>query len=267
MEWGFNLIQDFDELGFLGKQIDGLMKPTIIRYQAYYNLIENLSKFANEIRYLMNVNSENGREILASLLFIKVSNTFQAIVLLSKKGLAVECAILTRSLLEVVFPLKILSLEENFAQEFALIDKVKQLKLMNVILKDKELFSSLISQSQITEEDRDKLKKEITINGIRDFSVEELAKRANMYSFYQLAYRCLSEEVHTTGRSLKSYVITDENGEIKMFENGPQVFDLHKFNTASYCLLIAIDCINEIFNLKLEQEIKQYEEKITNLEY
>ncbi|WP_175532137.1 DUF5677 domain-containing protein [Paenibacillus sp. yr247] len=205
---------------------------------------------------------DNIKGILAATLFIKVTNCFQAIVLLSKKGLGIECAILTRALLEVTFPLKAIVESENFVEEFILTENWKRFKLMNVILNDKKSFSTI--HSQISVEQKKELEEEIERNGYKDMSTEEIARRANMQTFYQTAYRNLSEDVHTTVRSLEAYVVTDEQGNITMFENGPQIFELKKHKTAIMCLLIAMDSLNDIFELKLDNNIKQFEEFILN---
>ncbi len=116
-------------------------------------------------------------------------------------------------------------------------EKAKQLRLLNVIINNKEAFSPYISE--FAEELRVQLRADIESKQIRTFTVEELAKRANMHHFYQLAYRHFSEEVHTTVKSLESYVVSDEHGYIQTFEKGPQLFEVNEFNTAAFCLLIA----------------------------
>lgn len=258
------LMNDFDRYGFLGEQIDVLMAPVLERNAAYYSLIEELNVFCNEVKNRIIVNPDDVRSAIASMLFfLKISNGFQAIVLLSKKGLGVECIILTRSLLEVTFPLRILSLEENFARQFVLTEKAKQLRLLNVIINNKEAFSPYISE--FAEELRVQLRADIESKQIRTFTVEELAKRANMHHFYQLAYRHFSEEVHTTVKSLESYVVSDEHGYIQTFEKGPQLFEVNEFNTAAFCLLIALESINDILQMGLEAKIKSFEDRILGL--
>jgi superfamily I DNA and/or RNA helicase len=256
------MVADFSRLGFLGQEIDEIMGSYLNENAAWYDFMQELNIFANEIRYKFDIKQDDPRTVIAAALFIKTTNSFQAIVLLSKKGLGVDASAITRSLMEVVFPLKILSQEEDFVYEFLLTEKVKQLKLINVILQDKESFSTI--RDNTSEEHRDRLKQEVENDKARDFSVEELSKRAGMKVFYQLAYRHLSDDAHTTIWSLKKYLRTDEVGNIAELDNGEQLFGFSNFRTTALCLLIALDSVNDVFHLGFQQEIKEFEYRILN---
>lgn len=254
---------DFDQLGFLGNQVNKLMEPHLKERASLYETINQLNELALTLKDKIEVKSGDIKAVLAAILFIKVINCFQAIVLLSKKGLGVECGILTRALLEVTFPLRANAVNHGFAEKFILTEKSKRLKLMNIILNDKQSFSSI--HSLITEEQKETLTAEIQCEGIKDLDAFEIARQAGMTTFYQLAYRHLSEEVHTIASSLQSYVITDEHGDVVMFENGPQHFEFEKFKTAVLCLLIAMDSMNDIFSLEIDSEIKRFEDTVITM--
>jgi hypothetical protein len=163
----------------------------------------------------------------------------------------------------VTFPLRASAVNDGFAEEFLLTEKAKQLNLINIVMNDKQSFSSI--HSLITQEQKETLAAQVQEEGIKDLSAQEIARRAGMYTFYQLAYRHLSEDVHTTARSLEAYVITDANNDISMFENGPIIFEFEKFRTAILCLLIALDSMNDIFELEMDSEIKRFENMVLAL--
>lgn len=263
LEW-IPLHHDYAEKGFLGTQIDEIMAPLLRHNESLYALLEQLNTFANGVKESVRVHPEDVRSVLAIMLFIKISNCFQSIVLLSRKGLGVECVILSRSLLEVTFPIKILSMEESFAREFVLTEKAKQLRLLNIILSNKESFSPQVVEA--TEVLRAQLKAEISNHKIRSFTVEELAKKADMYHYYQRAYRNFSEDVHTTVKSLETYAIGDETGLILTFEKGPLAFEMSGFITAAYCLLVALESMDEIFQLGVKNELQSFEEGLGALQ-
>jgi hypothetical protein len=251
---------DFDSKGFLGFQIDNLMEPLIENSSEWYMLMFKLNEFANELRFRMVINQDSVEEIVASALLIKATNTFQSIILLSRKGLAADCGTLTRSLIETVIPLKLIAQEKEFALDFIKYEKQKQHKLINVILNNRQIFSEIADQ--VSEELRDCLKKEIKEEGIRELKIEELAQRSGMAAFYQLAYRHLSEDAHTTVWSLNRYLLTDHEGNVIELDNGPQIFDKSDFKTAAFCMLIALDSTNDIFKLEVDMAIQTFERKL-----
>jgi hypothetical protein len=254
------MADDFNSVGFIGQEIDVMMESHLKERTAWYELVHRLTVFANEIRHSFVINQDDPRRVVAAALFIKAITSFQAIILLSKKGLGVDAAVITRSLMEVVFPLKILSNEEGFVYEFILTEKVKRMKLLNVILRDKDTFSTI--SDGMNEEQVDQLKQEIAHENIRDFSVDELSKRAGMKAFYQLAYRHISDDVHTTIWSLKKYLTTDQEGNIVELDDGEQIFELENFKTAALCILIALDSVNDIFQIGFQNQIEEFQQKI-----
>jgi hypothetical protein len=251
---------DFDLMSFLGKQIDELMEPVLEQNADWYKLMYELIQFANNLRFRMAINQDNVAEVVTAALLIKATNTFQSVILLSRKGLAADCGTLTRSLMETVIPLKLIAQEQGFAWDFVRYEKRKRQKLINVILKDSDTFGEIANQ--VSEGIRDSLKKEIEEEDIPELKIEDLAKKAGMTTFYQLAYRQLSEDAHTTIWSLNRYLNIDQEGNVTELDNGPQIFGATDFRTAAYCILIALDSVNEIFKLESDSELKGFETRL-----
>ncbi|SDC48185.1 hypothetical protein SAMN02799630_00214 [Paenibacillus sp. UNCCL117] len=255
---------DFDEIGFLGQQIDDIMESYLKENTDVFELIEEISLFGNQAKYKLNVQANERRFIASASLYLKVLNCFQSTIILAKKGLGVECAILTRSLLEAVFPLKIMSSNKEFTEEFfGSNHKSMQLKWLNAIF-TKDTFIN--NRTKANEELREILQKEKLEDKIRDFKVEELASRADMESYYQYVYRVLSDDVHTTPFSLYSYINTDNNDNIVSFNNGPITRDLKDYVlTSASIVLIALESISEIFDLNFDDKIKCFDDRISKI--
>jgi hypothetical protein len=77
------MVEDFDDLGFLGNQVDCLMEPYLKQQQPLYETIEQLNAMAMTVKDKITVEYGDMKAILAAILYIKVINCFQAVVLLS----------------------------------------------------------------------------------------------------------------------------------------------------------------------------------------
>jgi hypothetical protein len=246
---------------FLGEEVDELMENTLKELDEWFILSREINRLANEMRNCIHVNVKQTKEIIILMFMTKVSNHFQSIILLLQKGLSVGSDILARSMLESVIPMKLLVVEDGFFDDYIRNSSANKLSLYNVVLDkhNKEIFG-VSNEDSIA---RDKLKSELEPQfedgKIRTFKIEELARRAEMNLDYQLAYRYLSGYAHSNLDILeKSYLIVSDDGQIA-FNYGHITEPYRRILFSSmYFLLIAVEHLNQQFDVKREKEIEEY---------
>ncbi|MDQ0195361.1 DUF5677 domain-containing protein [Paenibacillus wynnii] len=259
----------FELEGFLGNEADLLMKETLKKYDAWFILAYNINRLINKHKETLSITTDQAKEIILMSLYIKISNHYQSVILLLKKGLSVESDILIRSMLETLLPLKLIVTDETFFKEFIRNDKASTYRLYNVILKEenKHLFNFISFED---EKKRDELMAEISPyykdGKIRTLSAEELAKRADMNLDYQLTYRYLSGYVHSSLETLEKAYLIIEDSELQAFNLGhnTQSFDRILFSVMYY-ILCSFDFMEQHFNTGLRPRMERYIETLLKL--
>lgn len=255
---------DFEREGFLGVEADELMENILQGFDEWFDLASEINRLTNDMRNCIHVTVKQKKEIFILMLMTKISNHFQSIILLLRKGLSVESYILVRSMLESVIPLKLLVIEDGFFDEFIRNNKAKQYSQYNVIL-DK--------QFDVSEEDsisRDNLKSELLPHfkdgKIRTFTIEELARRAEMNLDYQLAYRYLSGYVHPSVDTLNEAYLSVEGDGLIAFNYGHNVDPYRRILFSSmHFLLKAVEYVDHQFDVKRKKEIEAYIQRLDKL--
>lgn len=253
----------FDKYGFLGKQIDEISDNIYREHKDFFDIAFELNAFANLTKHTLSANNKNGQQVISACLFIKILNGFQSVVLLLRKGLISEGKIITRTILESLFILKTICEDEEATQKYVITDEAKREKLLNIVL-DKtkaDIFESI--RENINPFDLERLKKENKARGVKDISAWDWADKSKLLSHYETAYRVLSDEVHSTPRSLENYVQVNEKGDINAFDCRPQTKDLNRtLSTACIVLVMALESINELFAVNCSEQIQKFADEI-----
>src|SRR5690625_6980932 len=86
---------------------------------------------------------------------------------------------------------------------------------MNVILNDKYNSFNKVIKENVSQQERDLLRKKIEEQDIpKQKSLEFLAEETGMISYYNYVYRILSSNVHSDSRSIEDYLKFDEKYKI-----------------------------------------------------
>ncbi|MFD0682304.1 MULTISPECIES: DUF5677 domain-containing protein [unclassified Paenibacillus] len=257
----------FDEVGFLGKQINEFSLENYQKHKALFEVAYDLNKFTYTTKNALVIDSNNGQQVIGSSLFSRIHNGFQAILMLYKIGLDTEAKVILRTILEATFVLKAITDNENEVSNFINTDKKKQERLLKSIFeKDKQnIYEDL--RKTLSKDQLDSLKQEIKNEEIKDVEVYEWANKAGMDVFYAYAYKTLNSEVHTDIRMLQKYLEIDEDTQDIIGINSlPSDKDIDRsLFTAYLVLVIALNCLNNIFGMKQEDVLKSFEEKIMDV--
>ena len=228
------------------------------------DLLVDCYKLASELSTAIEVHNENPLQIIASCLLIKVLNATRAILLLFENNLLSEVYIILRHQMEAVFVLRACNEDRAFLEEYIKSDTLYRLKLGNVIFNKREDFN----KDEKFDIDRiinlkNELKSIVNENGIKEIKIEELARKAKMKSHYNTAYRLFSNIVHIGVKSLDDYLVL-EGGKIKELSIYPYQEDIAKlYISAIELILIAIECIKNIFEVEVDEKIKNLQETLS----
>lgn len=198
-----------------------------------------------------------------------MSNHYQSVISLLKRGLPVEAQIILRSMIQVLIHLRLLQKDERYIDTLIVSERAEQLKLLNVYTEPAN--NDIFTPSNVHFETKKQLKKEL--NGFRKDKIERQAELADMKINYHYVYRILSDYEHSSLSSLEEYMDI-QGGELMSFHLG---YDFHEypriFYTSNNLLLSAADFIHDIFkdtfdekrSLEFTEKLKYYHDKFVKL--
>ena len=210
-------------------------------------------------------NNQNLQQLLAVTLFIRLLNGFQSIVVLARLGLAFDAKVVLRGVLESLFIEKLLCTEKDFALEYVKSDECSRLKWLNIARNSAAPHFNLLREIA-TDEEVEKLKKEIHQQGCKEIAVKDVARRAGLQVEYDTSYRILCEETHTLPRSIQHLTVIDNSGDPVEFDPHPTDKDLpYTLFTAIRALHIAQVSLCKLFAINKEKQLQEINEALKEL--
>lgn len=237
----------FDTDGFLSDEISGWESDFVRRYAAKLDLSASVNRLAHKLVFSLEIASEDLRDLLLSSLLARQTSTFQAFVLLARKGMIFQAEMLVRALAESMFIVGAICKKPEFAEQWVLSDEVSRKKSLVRLNEDRrrrgeppdEAATTLIAE----------LEKRIRDEKIEKLSTERIAKLAELQSYYDTLYGFFSMAVHSSTRSLDKALQTNEHGKVTFVAYGPEIdgFDMH-FDYAISMTLYVLHDIATHFN-------------------
>ena len=245
---------DFIANGYLAGNITPVAKDFDKKYSEYFNFLTSLNKCGQRLSYNLVYPRGDSSKIVSAMLYAHVLSTYQAIVLLSKKGMKHQVKILFRGLLEALFPLVAISKEASFVNRYLESDDIQSLKDMNSLIstckKRKVHGKELENIKKLAKEQ----KKKNDASGPKKLTAQDAADAAELRHLYDPVYGELSSAAHATPRSLYNSL-------------EPDVHDLEDLiSLSAESLLFSIQAISKIFELEEDKEIKDNFSKLRELD-
>ena len=238
----------YDENGFLG----GLIEQWVESHQESFVEIFALAKELNREchRFLDGRSVDPGSElqITTAVLFARMLELYQAIVLVVDRGMAAPARILFRAFLEAFFHFSTIYRDceylDVYLKQFHVQRKALVYRIRNSKLPLLEGLRQLVDESLLSE-----IKETIKQEGARKVSIEEVAKKANLYEIYVTAYAVLSRAVHSSPSDLESHLRYNAEKEvIEGFRYGPCAEETARaICLAGMCMIEALEQISNMF--------------------
>lgn len=263
-----------NEKGYLSKDIYKIKREILKENSEYFKLARQTNKYVHNLKFKIKVNNQNAQEILTSTLCISLLESLSSIYILLSSGLITDSKVILRSMLEKTIKLKYIVLSYENAIEYIQQDEINRLKFMNVILNDKSNSFNKAIKENVSQQERDLLRKKIEEQDIpKPKSLEFLAEKTGMISYYNYVYRILSSNVHSDSRSIEDYLKFDEKYKITQLKWLSVFRDINEdiktiMYTAITLMLLGIESLNNIFSIEdskfnnLVEKLKELEEDI-----
>ncbi len=153
---------DIKQCGFLSDQITQWTHENLCEYEEYYTLCKDVNFSAQKTMQNLQIDSKCLPEILVAMLLSRGLSSFQAIILLSKRGMVDECNVILRCLLENEFALLAIAKDAKIAEELVVADDRKRRDVLKACQRNAKAGVSFFQQHEVKEE-LQRLEEEIEI--------------------------------------------------------------------------------------------------------
>lgn len=249
------------EKGFLGKEIKAVISDIRSAFSNLYDLCDELNKLCHATLFKVDAHNEEPQELLVATLYLRIKSSFQAVVILTERGMIPQAKVILRSVLEALFTLCALSKKAELCDIYMLADQIKRLKQIN---KFRMLKSGLPKEAREAEiiKLQQELKEDIEKRKIKTLSVEQWAREAGQHDIYLSAYTVLCDPVHTGVKELERYLVLDEE-KITELKWGPDTDDLEIVLSANIeFMLVALKATCDLFKIDEEEAINNLHDKL-----
>ena len=249
---------NFSDRGFLAENLSDALDSKREEWNALHELSIKISEYAWQLQSKLKIDKTNVNHLLAAALFARTISIAQAFLLLVPKGMRQELKLLTRCLLEPLFPLVAISKDENFARAFIASEEIERNKKLKGLLAihaatpidgvaEKEL------EAKIQESD-----KNIKENKISKVTVFRAAQLGGLEAWYKSLYSLMSDTLHASPRSLEELmVISEDRTKVEALQNLPE-FSEHPdlLTTVAEALLHSILAVSTIFEIEVHEFVE-----------
>ena len=255
---------DFNEIGFLSSSLDGFEEEIKQAFPEHYEYILKINRFCNPLQYELNIHLDNPDELTSAILFSRTLATYQAFILLAKRGMIQQMKMLLRCMLESLFPLVAISKQKDYTLKLIGSEDHERLKAFKKLLRYHERHDP---NNPILEEIRqkvDEVKHWISKQNIQKITIAQAALDAGLIDWYDTAYSFFSLTVHASVRSLEDSLVLDDQRNLRELKNEPELHELdHLFTTAIEVMKFAIIALSKIFKIDVNRFVEDLSEKLS----
>jgi len=261
-------INNFEKYGFLAEDDLGFVNALEDKYGSYLSICRELNEFSQKLQYDLDIHNEYNAEILSATCYSQVLSTYQATILISRKGMKQQFHVLLRCMLEPLFPLVAISKNLSFANILVEADEVERLKNINKYIRYCERNNIKSNDLSRAHELKVKVAENIQAKGLKKVSIYDCAKEAGLEDWYDTLYSHTSSYLHATVSSLEDQLILDENNQkITALKNEPELDGFGDlYSTIIRCMLVAIQAVCSIFKIEEPAIIEKTSGSLMELE-
>lgn len=242
----------FNKFGYLGTEIIDFVEENHKKHKDLFSLLYRINSYFHETKFKYVVRSGNLQQQYGMALLIKVMDSAQAATVLILRGLDSDSQSILRVASETFIILKAVCEKPEFIYKYLDTEKVYAKKYMDIIKNDgKSVFDKEI-KNNINKEEYEWLVKEIKDKNLNKLNAEQLAKECGLEVLYDIVYRLLSNEVHTSVNSLDKYFkMEDDLLTIDCLPKSENISQI--LFTIITIMLYAINSTNEMFEVDKEK--------------
>lgn len=256
----------YDENGFLSGRIESWVKE---HQESHRDILDRAHELNRDChRFLAGRSRDLGdqKQGVSCVLFARIVELYQAIIVVAKRGMTAPTRILWRSFIEASIHFFAIQKDPDYLDKYFDQFHIQRLKLVN-----KLLHSTSDELSTVRDAINDELVKEIehliNENDAQRITIEEVARRAEVHDIYISVYDDLSRAVHTSVSDLDSHVrLNNTTEEIEGLIYGPSP----KETAVAICLsglmlVIALGDVSSLFGEDVKDLCNSHKEAFNAL--
>lgn len=229
-----------DENGFLG----GRIEEWIVWHQADNKTLLMQAELLNiECHRFVDahkVGAFNGRQLTTFVLFVRLLELYQGVLLTARRGMRSVSRIVFRSFIEAYFHFEAIHNDPSYLDDYVNQFEVERKGLINRIRRSKEEMLADLRRPI-----DDALIAEIESIKRQRIKIEDVARRADRYSTYATAYALLSRSVHSSAGDLEDHLSLDASSKaIVGFRYGPS--DIETIRTVALAGMSLAEVLGQI---------------------
>jgi hypothetical protein len=252
---------------YLGSDPNAVVAQLRRRAPEWFAQAEAVAAYASSLLLRVDVHHGNLRELLASLLFQRVTAGFEAVLLLAERGMHTQGLVQRRSILEALFVLGAIVHDAEYVDRFLAADEVRVLEIYKKInrlpLAIREALEPEISLTLI----EGKLAESKGRTGARKGpSAADYAKAAGLETQYLTDYSFTSEAAHNVAKDLERHIELNEDGEIDGMRWGPEDVPVPELLAqAMDYVLMACFAVEQLFGASSVGELEKLRVRVNEL--
>ncbi len=228
--------------GFLSDEIVGYEADIDARYREKWQLAGAANQLAHTIVFSIQIQTDRLHDLLLAALLARQTGTFQAFLLLARKGLIHQSEMIVRNLAESMFIVGAIRKDTGFADRFVLADEISRKRSLIRLNQDRQRRGEQPDEQAVAV--IAELEGRIRNGKLEQPTTERIAEIAGLSSYYDTLYGLFSLAVHSSSRSLDKAIRADSTGKVIAIEYGPEVegFDMH----FDYAISMALYVLHEV---------------------
>lgn len=236
----------FDENGFISGRIQHWINDHQTRHEAIFSTALDLNRECHKFLSGRSVALGNELQLTTSVLFARMLEIYQAILIVIGRGMTSAGRVLFRTYLEALFNFTAIHKDPHFLEEYLNQFHVQRRSFVNRLRKSPGLEHL---RKPLTDDLIAEINQKIEQEKIKELHARDAAERAGLLDVYLTAYAILSGAVHTNSADLESHLEYDEQeNAIKGFKYGPSDEETRRIvGLASMTMAEALGTISQTF--------------------
>jgi len=243
------VMTSYDENSFLSGRIDSWIEENQAAHREIFDRAKELNRDCHSFLDDRLIDLKNEKQLVAYVLFARMIELYQSIIVVSERGMTTPSRILFRSFIEAFFHFAAIHKDSSYLDEYLNQFQINRKSLANSIRNSSSPELENLRQA-VTDDLVDNIRQGIEEEGVKKISTIESAERAELLPVYHTAYRVLSGAVHTSVSDLESHLSFNEDlKEVEAVVYGPSQKEVARSICLSgLSLAEALETVSETFD-------------------
>jgi len=244
------VIPTFDENGYLNGRIQAWIESQRASHQDVFGRARELNRDCHHFLDSRSVDVGNIKQVATSVLFARLLELYQSVIIVSERGMAATTRILSRAFLEASFHFLAIQRDPTYLEDYLNQDLIQTKKLIKRIRRSTSAeFEMQKLRQGATDRVLEEVEKAIIERKAREIPIEDVAKRSGSHDSYVTAYAILSHAVHTGASDVDHHIrVNDVTKEIDGFTYGPSESEtLRAICLSGMALTEALELVSQNF--------------------